>query len=271
VSHPATPLILVTNDDGFGSPGLRAAVAAVQSLGDLLVAAPRWQQTSAGRSLPSLFTGRIYADTMEVNGCQLAAYVVEGSPAQVVQHAILELAPRLPDLVVSGINYGENLGNGVTISGTVGAVLEGATFGVVGLAVSLGVLKEHHRSHSTEVRFDTAAHFTTLFARFLLTRPLPPDVDLLKLDVPASATPATEWRVTRVSRQRYFVPVASRNSDLSMPSPMGYEAELCPDRLEPDSDIYAFAIDRVVSVSPLSFDLTARVSLQQLDVDLRRA
>lgn len=267
ISHP---LILVTNDDGIGSPGLHAAVAAVRSLGEFIVAAPRWQQTSAGRSLPAFFTGRIYEETLEINGERISAYAVEGSPAQVVQHAILELAPRLPDLVVSGINYGENLGTGITVSGTVGAVLEAATFGVMGLAASLGVHKQHHRSHSTEVSFDVAAHFITRMARLLMTRELPCDVALLKLDVPASATVETPWRLTRVSRQRYFVPISSRDSALSMPSPIDYEQALDVDRLESDSDIYAFAIDKIVSVSPISVDLTARVELAQLEQELRR-
>jgi 5'-nucleotidase len=269
MSSAFPPLILVTNDDGIGSPGLRAAAAAVRPLGDIIVAAPRWQQTGAGRSLPALFTGRIFQDTLEIDGERLPAYAVEGSPAQVIQHAILELSPRLPDMVVSGINYGENLGNGITVSGTVGAVLESSTFGITGLAASLGVEKRHHRSHSTEVRFDTAAHFCTLFAKLLLEKKLPLDVGLLKLDVPASATVDTEWRITRVSRQRYFVPVSSRASELSMPSPIDYEQDLKPDQLEPDSDIYAFAIDQVVSVSPVSFDLTARIVLTQLEQELR--
>ncbi len=270
MSGPEHPLILVTNDDGFGSPGLHAAVKAVSPLGELIIAAPRFQQTSAGRSLPASFTGRIYEETIAIGDERIPAYTVEGSPAQAVQHAILELAPRLPDLVVSGINYGENLGSGITVSGTVGAALEAATFGVAGLAASLGMPKMYHRSHSNEVNFENAAHFTACFARLLLTRALPFDIDLLKLDVPASATPQTPWRITRVSRQRYFVPIAARQSALSMPGPVDYERDLDLRQIEPDSDIYAFAIDRVVSVSPISFDLTARVELAQLEQQLRR-
>jgi 5'-nucleotidase len=269
VSDSNSPLILVTNDDGVGSPGLHAAAKAVRPLGELIIVAPRFQQTSAGRSLPVSFTGRIYEQTLAIDGERIPAFAVEGSPAQAVQHAIMELTPRLPDLVVSGINYGENLGNGITVSGTVGAALEAATFGVTGLAASLGVHKKHHLSHSKEVDFGTAAHFTTYFACLLLSQQLPPDIHLLKLDVPASATPETPWRITRVSRQRYFVPIAVRQSSLSLPGPMDYERALDPKRLEPDSDIYAFAVDQVVSVSPISFDLTARVQLAQLERQLR--
>jgi len=170
---------------------------------------------------------------------------------------------------VSGINYGENLGTGVTVSGTVGAALEGATFGVTGLAASLGVERQHHRSHSKEVNFEIATYFTRYFARLLLAQNMPFDADLLKLDVPADATPETPWRLTRVSRQRHFVPVASRGRVLDLPSPIDYQQELDPERLEPDSDIYAFVIEHIVSLSPISIDLTSRVDLKQFEQQLR--
>jgi 5'-nucleotidase len=257
-------LILVTNDDGIGSPGLRAAVAAVGFLGELIVAAPYRQQSGAGRSMPAFSSGRIFETTLEIDDAEIPAYAVLGTPAQVVQHAVLELAPRLPDLVVSGINYGENLGSGITVSGTVGAALEAAAFGVKGLAASLGVDKQHHLSHSTEVNFGVAAHFTAYLARLLLRRELPFDVDVIKLDVPASATIETEWRLTRVSRQRYFVLIPTRDGALSSPGRMDYEPNPHLDQSEPDSDIYAFAVDRVVSVSPVSLDLTSRAELAQV-------
>ncbi len=265
MSKASSPLILVTNDDRIGSPGLRAVVAAVGALGQVIVAAPSSQQSGAGRSMPACSSGRIFEYSLKVNGEETTAYAVEGTPAQVVQHAILELTPRPPDLVISGINYGENLGSGITVSGTVGAALEATSFGTMALASSLGVEKQHHLSHSTEVDFRVAAHFTAHFAGLLLNRSLPFDVDLVKLDVPASATVETPWRLTRVSRERYFMPLAAREGALSAPGPIDYECRLDAERLEPDSDIYAFIVDQVVSVSPISFDLTSRAELAQVD------
>ncbi len=263
-------LILITNDDGLYSPGLWAAVRAVQPLGELLIAAPRWQQPAAGRSMmPASYTGRIHEEVVPINGRRLAAFGIEGPPAQAVRHALLELAPRLPDLVVSGINYGENVGNGITTSGTVGAAMDAAAAGVTGLAVSLGVKKEQHLSHSPDVDFGAAAHFTAYFAHRLLQQDMPFDVDLLKLDVPSTATAETPWRLTRVSRQRYFASKAPPKRDFSQPGPLDYEQVFQVEQLEPDSDIYAFAVDQIVSVSPLSFDLTARVDLAQLGQELR--
>ena len=106
------PLILFTNDDGIDSPGLWAAVEALAGLGELLVVAPREQQSGTGRSMPVTSEGRIYERVHRVNGSEITVYAVDGTPAQAVQHGVLELSPRLPSLVVSGINYGENAGNG---------------------------------------------------------------------------------------------------------------------------------------------------------------
>lgn len=256
-------LILLTNDDGIGSPGLWAAAGALEPLGQVVVAAPKNQCTSVGRSMPPGFSGRIETLTMTVNGRLHTAYAVDGTPALAVQHALLELLPRAPDLVVAGINYGVNIGSGVTISGTIGAALEAASWRLPALAVSQDTDPRHHYSHSDEVDFSGAAHFTGYFAERLLDRPLPPDVDILKVDVPLGATPQTAWAMTRVSRTRFYFPVQAARADLSQPGPLGYRVQLEPDRLEADSDVQAVA-NGLVAVSPLSLDLTSRVDLAGL-------
>lgn len=279
------PLILVTNDDGINSPGLRAAAQAVLGLGDLLVVAPSRQWSGAARSLPAASSGVIHPRTLGVAGRTIEAFSVDGAPAQVVLHAILEIAPLVvrhpagqtpaPDLAVVGINYGENPGADVTISGTVGAALQAAACGVPALAVSLQTPKETHTNPSEEIDFTAAIHFTRLFAQRVLAlraqrpRPLPFDVDVLKVDIPDSATPQTPWRLTRVSRQTYFHPVRPPRIDLSQPGWVDYEARWDPQTLEPDSDIYALAVDRVVSVAPLSLDLTSRADFGQIEALLR--
>ena len=131
------PLILVTNDDGIESRGLWAAVEAVLPLGEVFVVAADRQWSGGGRSMPPYVTGALQRVARSVHGVQVTAYAVDASPALTVVHGVLELAPRPPALVVSGINYGTNLGTEVTISGTVGAALEGGAFGIPSLAVSL--------------------------------------------------------------------------------------------------------------------------------------
>ena len=185
------PLILVTNDDGIDSPGLHAAVAAVADFGDLLIMAPKSQRTSAGRGFPPIHDKAIYTTQIPRGHGSYPAYTADVSPAQAVQLALLELAQRRIDLCVSGINYGENLGSGVTISGTVGAALEAACSSIPALAMSLETPPEFHLNNSPEVDFSVAAHFTRQFARRVLSQGLPAGVDLLKIDVPAGATPQT--------------------------------------------------------------------------------
>ncbi len=257
------PQILLTNDDGIQSPGLWAAAEALQGLGTVTVAAPREQWSGAGRSLPAHTSGRIHTEIVQVGGQAWQVYAVEGTPAQAVQHAVLELLPRRPDLVVAGINYGENVGSGVTISGTVGAALEGASFGAPALAISLQTDVHFNLSYSTQIDFSVAAHFTRVFARHLLSLARLPDVDVLKVEVPEGARPDTPWRLTRVSRQRYYHPVRPTRAALSDAARVSYQRRVEPERLEPDSDVSALQAG-YVAVTPLSLDITSRVEFERL-------
>jgi 5'-nucleotidase len=263
--------ILLTNDDGIRSPGLWAAAQALSEIGFVHVAAPREQSSGAGRSLASTSDGLIQVLGVPVNGQLWKVHAVGGTPAQAVQHAVLEILPEVPDLVVSGINYGENVGSGVTISGTVGAALEAASLGIPALAVSLETDIAHHGSHSKEVDFSTAAHFTSFFARLVLSRRLADDVDVLKIDIPADATPQTSWTITRLSRRRYFIPTAPDRSSWDVPGVMGYRYSDELEKDDPASDSYALRVRRFVAVTPLSLDLTSRVDLSKLEASLREA
>jgi len=268
------PLILLTNDDGIHSPGLLAVAEAVCDLGELLMIAPATQQTGMGRGIPPM-TDRVLRREVVTVECQdMPAYAITGSPAQAVLYGILALAPhvcgRKPDLVISGINYGENLGTCVTASGTVGAALQAAELGVPGLAVSLETDKAFHLHHGQDMDWSAAAAVTRHFAQVMLAAQLPFDVDVLKIDVPADATPETGWRVTRQSRQSYYQDYApaefTPEGNLAL---LDYGIDVQWDTLEPDSDIYAFAVDRTISVTPLSHDLTSRVWLANLEQLLR--
>jgi 5'-nucleotidase len=259
------PLVLMTCDDGIRSPGLRAAVQAVRNLGQVLVCAPCEQQSGAGRSLPTSHDGAIHRVEFGPSAMQIEAYGIHGSPSQAILYALLELASRRPSLCISGINFGENVGSGITASGTVGAALEAADQGIPALAVSLQTDKKYHFQHSEEVDFGIAAHFVRYFAAMMLERAMPYDVDLLKVDIPSSATPTTPWRVTRLSRQRYFRPLPSGRLRLGDRRRLGYDMVIDHTTLEPDSDIRAVLVDRVVSVTPLSLDLTSRVALDEVE------
>ena len=259
------PIILFTNDDGIESPGLWAVVSAFRDVGQLLVAAPREQQSGMGRSMPHYSEGRIFPYEAPIDCGDCVAYAVDGTPAQSVQHAVLELVERKPALLVSGINYGENTGNGVTISGTVGAALEGASLGIRAIAVSLQTPTDLHRSHSNDVDFSIAADISLQFGTWLMDHPaLPDDVDVLKIDVPAGATPETEWRLTRLSRRRVYWPTRPERLALHDSGKLGYTYNSDPTAAEPDSDVYALLTDRVISVTPMSLDMTSRTDMFRL-------
>jgi 5'-nucleotidase len=260
--------ILLTNDDGVQSPGIWAAAEALAELGEVTVAAPRHQYSGAGRSLLSTSDGVIQALEFKNNGKTWQAYAIGGTPAQAVLHATLEILPDKPDLLVSGINFGENIGSGITISGTVGAALEGAAMGIPSLAVSLETDPAHHYQHSDQVNFSTAAFFTRLFARLILKNNLPADVDVLKVDIPDDATPQTPWKVTRVSRGRYFEPLRPERFSWDSPTQVGYRLDASAGLDEPGTDSHALRVLRQVSVSPLSIDLTSRLDLGQFQQQL---
>ena len=249
------PLILVTNDDGIESAGLRALVVAMSGLGEVVVVAPDQQWSGAGRSMPPGVTGKITPATNGIEALCDRAYAVDTSPALTVVHAVTELLPRLPDLVVSGINYGLNVSTDVTISGTVGAALEAAAFGIPALAVSLEMDPKYHLVGDVAADYEAVQAFARQFARQLLAYPLPDDVAVLNLNVPADARLSTPWRRTRLAVRRHFLPTApDRAGGRGRP---GFRMQTHGEAAE-DSDIRAVCIDRVVSVTPLSLDMTAR-------------
>jgi 5'-nucleotidase len=256
--------ILLTNDDSIHSPGLWAAAEALDALGYVHVVAPLNQQTSTGHSMPIQSSGIVEEMSLTVNGRKWPVFAVDGSPGQAVVHGIFDVIKTKPNLVVSGINYGENVGSGITISGTVGAALEAASLGVPGLAVSMQTGQEHHFSLSQDIDFSVAGHFTHKFAKAMLENPLPEDVDVIKLDVPHGATRDTPWMLTRHSRQRYYFPKSSLRESLADRGPLGYEIRYDAESLEPDGDTYAVLIAKKVSVTPISIDMTSRTDFSSL-------
>jgi 5'-nucleotidase len=263
------PQILLTNDDGIQSPGLWAAAGALAAVGRVTVAAPAEQSSGMGRSLPSTSSGIIREEKLRVNGQEWIVYAVSGSPAQAVQHGVLEIMPKKPNLVVSGINYGENVGLGTTISGTVGAGLEAASLGIPALAISLEVAQRYHLSYSQEIDFSVAAHFAAYFGRLLLAKKMPEDVHVLKVDVPHEATVETPWIVTRVARQGYYEPVAPHRQSWTQSGRLGYKEAAILDGEDEDSDVVVLRKRHMVAVTPISLDMTSRVALPDLEKYLR--
>lgn len=263
------PQILLTNDDGIQSPGLWAAAEALSRIGFVTVVAPREQSSGAGRSMPVGSDGIIRRLEVQVHGQTWTVYSVGGTPAQTVEHAVLEIMKVKPALVVSGINYGENLGSGVTISGTVGAALEGAALGIPSLAISLQTESHYHLSYSEEINFSTAGHFAVVFARMLLEKRLPPDVQVLKVDIPDGASVDTPWEITRQAMHRYYETDAPKRKSWEENGDLLYRSLADLSVVPEGTDIHTLLVKRMISVTPLSLDLTSRVDFGELDGNLR--
>ncbi len=262
----AAPLILLTNDDGIESPGLAAAAAALDGLGELLIVAPLRQQTGMGRSRSGklLADKRIHSRTVKHGDKSWTGYAVDSTPAMAVECAIHLLADRPADLAVSGINYGENVGSCVAVSGTIGAAIEAADHGVLSLAVSLEIMDDDYYSFNNPTDFSAAAHFTGLFAARALNASLPADVDILKIEVPAAASTDAGWVVTRQDKYAYYQPQVPRNGESE------FQVSYQPQKGKfgsPGTDTHALS-QGLVSITPMSIDMTSRVELSLIQKEL---
>lgn len=263
------PQILLTNDDGIDSPGLWAAAEALSELGYVWVAAPRDQASSTGRSMPMSSDGKITIKQMHVNGQDWVVHAVGGTPAQTVLHAIHEIVGQPVDLVVSGINYGLNIGLSVTVSGTVGAAIEGVANGVPSIAVSLETAQEHFFSHSEEIDFSAAAHFTKEFAGYLLDPKVDLGTNLLKIEVPEDATRETEWKFCRMSVEPFYQSFSEGPRDWDQPYKLNYSTREDFENFEPGTDLYVTLVERKVAVTPMTLDMTAPVAFEKIREQLK--
>lgn len=256
---PEPPLILVTNDDGLDSPGLHAAAAAVADLGELLLVAPATQQTAMSRAfVTDASAGVVKRVEMYIAGRAVSGYAVTGSPVMAVTHAVLELAGRPIALCVSGINYGENIGGAIGVSGTVGAAFEADAHGIPSIAAAITAQVSEWRTFGT-LDWTASRHFTRLLARQVLRHGMPEGVSVFNLNVPRGATTRTELRRTVQSRQPYYVrrgPGSAR--PLDQPYQFPVEVVVDRDRLAPGTDIHAIVCDQVASVTPLTWQMTAQ-------------
>ncbi|KUJ92639.1 MULTISPECIES: 5'/3'-nucleotidase SurE [Archaeoglobus] len=243
--------ILLTNDDGLYSAGLKAAYDALSELGEVFVVAPAVQRSGVGRSLSIMEPIRV--SEVKVNGMRV--FAVDGTPTDSVIIGMYEVIGEIPDLAVSGINLGENLSTeAATTSGTVGAALEAATHGSKTIAISLQMPDVSKFELTSKADFSFASKVLRGIAEIVLYKGLPEGVDLLNVNVPAK--PNGKIAVTRLARRMYRVSVEKRLD------PRGREyywihGEETEDA-EEGTDIHALR-QGYVSITPLKIDLTASV------------
>lgn len=241
-------MILVTNDDGIQAPGMRILAERLEALGEVYIVAPDRERSAVGHSLTLRHPLRI----LEIAPKMVA---VEGTPTDCVLLAYHRLLPRKPTLVVSGINFGYNLGDDITYSGTVSAAFEATLLGVPAIAVSIG-------REGKKVHYDTAANFAAKLARRTLREGLPPDT-LLNVNVPN--LPASRIRgvsVTRQGKRQYGDVIVEKVDPRGVPyfwigngEPRWTDAA--------GTDINAVRAGKI-SVTPIHLDLTNHPAIEKI-------
>jgi 5'-nucleotidase len=241
------PLILVTNDDGYRSEGIAAVADALGRLGEVTIVAPIEEASAIGHALT-------LRRPLRLDKISERVYGVDGTPTDCVNIAITQVLGRLPDLVVSGINKGWNLGDDVTYSGTVAGALEGALLGVPALAVSLMATRGTYH-------FRYAAQSAATLADALLQRPLPSRT-FLNVNVPKGQPRG--FRVTVLARRNHVTSVAERHDPKGRPY---FWIEEGQNEWHPhDRSDYQAVLDGYVSVTPVQPDLTAHDALAAVEL-----
>lgn len=186
-------LILLTNDDGIEAPGLAALANQLTQLGQVLVVAPETEQSARGHAITM-------HEPLRVHGRGPGRFGVTGTPVDCVYIGLHHLCERPPDLVVSGINRGTNLGDDVHYSGTVAAAREASLRGVPALAVSMDTPTGRR---DRDRHWDSAARLAVHVARMTLSNPVPPQC-VLNLNVPdVPGDQLTQLHITRLGRREY--------------------------------------------------------------------
>ncbi len=238
--------ILVTNDDGVHSAGIRALADAVAHLGDVTIVAPAQEASAIGHALTLRRPLRL-----EQFGPRI--YAVDGTPTDCVNVAITHVLGVKPDLILSGINKGWNLGDDVTYSGTVSGALEGALLGIPSLAVST-------ERRGDEFDFGPSAHAAARLAELVVEKGLP-KFTLLNLNTPRG--PIKGFRVTVQAKRNHVTTV---NKRVDPRAQAYYWIEEGQNEWEPhDRSDYQAVRDGFASVTPLQPDMTAYDALSYVE------
>jgi len=257
--------IVLTNDDGIDAPGLVAARKALEGIGDVLTVAPDRNRSGVGRSISFGRSLRVEEREMS-DGAQ--GYACSGTPVDCVRLVALGLMDFEPDIVVSGINHGENLGDDITYSGTVAGALEGIVIGVPGIAVSLSVGRPWHETVEEEymglddgLNFEPVAEFTARLAKVALNGL--PKGRILSINAPnLPASKLRGARVTRLGRRFYkdeLVEVRDEEGRL------GYDIYNNPPGHHPEEGTDFAAIENAeISVTPIHLELTDTAGIEEI-------
>jgi 5'-nucleotidase len=248
------PLILVANDDGIESPGIKQLAAAMQALGEVHVVAPRNEQSAVGHAITVRDPVRAKPREIDTPAGRIEAHAVTGTPADCIKLAANQLLPRRPALVVSGINRGPNTAVNVIYSGTVSAATEASILGIDAVAFSLCSWEDADYVPAGRIAARVTGH--------VLDNGLPPGV-LLNVNIPCCPYDEIRGlRVTRQARSRWEESFSERTDPFDRPYYWMSGEFVNLDEGE-QTDLAAVE-DGFVSVTPLQHDLTAHAHLDDL-------
>jgi 5'-nucleotidase len=244
--------ILITNDDGIESDALGPLCDALSPLGEVHVIAPERNWSGASHSI-TLFRPLRCRPTQLRTGH--AAFMTDGSPTDCVRLAVLGFLKEKPDLIVSGINRGANLGDDITYSGTVAAAMEGLLSNIPSIAISIGAF-------GADIDFSTAADFTARLARNVFEKGFISDA-LLNVNVPAlPADQIAGVEVTRLGKRNYRDQLVERLDPYGNPY-YWVGGPAVSEEAEEGTDVAAVRAGRI-SVTPIRLDLTDHDLIAQL-------
>jgi 5'-nucleotidase len=244
---------LISNDDGVTASGILAAKKAVDDLCDTYVVAPETQQSGIGHALTLYEPLRVNKHILRDGS---VGYGISGTPTDAVTLGLFELLKEKPDIMISGINTGFNLGQAeLTTSGTLGAAIEAASFGIPTIAISQEVARDDIKFESGEVEIDFsfAGKMLNKLAKIVLEKGLPEGVDLLNVNIPAHPI-NEEFEVVKLGK-RMYTPVIDKRLDPRGKPYYWINGDLYEDD-GPGSDSYELRKKHKTTVTPLKIDLT---------------
>lgn len=247
---------LISNDDGITASGILAAKKAVEDLCETYVIAPETQQSGIGHALTLYEPLRVNEHTLRDGSL---GYGVSGTPTDAVTLALFEIMDEKPDIMISGINTGFNIGKAeLTTSGTLGAAMEAASFGIPAIAVSLEVTRDDIKFENGKIQidFDFAGKMLHKLAKIVLKKELPEGIDLLNVNIPANPSDE-EFEVVKLGNRMYN-PVVEKRLDPRGKPYYWIDGELY-EQHEPGSDGYELRREQKTTITPLKIDMTTEI------------
>lgn len=253
--------ILISNDDGVDAPGILAAKQAIEDLANVTVVAPMDENSGVGRSLTVFKPLKIKYTVLNDGG---KAYGISGTPADSVSLGIHHILNEKPDLVIAGINKGQNICRGeLTSSGTVSAALEAASHGVPAIAVSLSIdpssVEYVNGKHILKepLDFSFAGKILAKVSKKVLNKGLPEGVDLLNLNVPSNPI-SDEIKVSKLAKKMFNTSIIEKEDKFGEKFYI-LAPELVHD-FDKGTDGYCLRVERCSSLTPLKLDLTGNIA-----------